>query len=141
MNTLNKNDKRDIITLIDQFYQLLSGSSSDERDWSKFSQLFIKHATLSYIRKQLCNEVVTLNISSYISRLSKVLSNQDFWESGADYQVCVSNHIASVISTYHASSDRQFLTTIKSGKNFILLTKIQHSWKISSMLWEDYTYG
>ena len=137
MSSHEERDKDEIINCIIKFYQLIGGSCTDRRDWSEFSKLFAENATLSMIKNVNEANIITLNVQGYISMLQKYLENNNFWERGSDFQVTVSNHIASVNSIYEASPQRDFRTTTKRGTNFIQLVKTGDGWKVLSMLWED----
>jgi hypothetical protein len=137
MSTYGEKDKSEIISCVVKFYQLISGNCSDKRDWPEFSRLFAQNAKLTAIKNGNGDNIISLNVHDYISRLSQYLENNDFWERGSDFQVTICDHIASISSTYEASTERDFRATMKCGVNFVHLVKINNRWKIFSMLWED----
>jgi hypothetical protein len=137
MSDNEERDKTEIIGLIDMFYQLISGDCIDKRDWKGLKNLFSQKASLTMIGNESNSGFISLNVQNYMHRLATYFETSNFWERGSCSQVAISNRIASVNSSYEASTEPDFLAIMKSGTNFIQLVKTEKQWKIVSMLWED----
>ncbi|UCC44884.1 MAG: hypothetical protein JSU65_02865 [Candidatus Zixiibacteriota bacterium] len=135
MNNPQDGDKAQIISVIDRFYEIISGNSTSERNWADFTALFSKNASLSTVSGN--GELRTLNVQDYVDVLGGFLKKNDFWERGSCKQITISGHIAYVDSTYEASLESDFQTTMQRGTNLIQLASIDGKWQIVSMLWED----
>ena len=137
MKSEEATNRQDIVDRIVRFYGLISGNQHDRRNWYEFQELFTENASLTYVRSGYRPHIVSWTVEDYVAALSDTLENRDFWEKGSGFEVTISNHIASVRSTYEAYTDSGFERLFKRGTNFVLLIKVDGQWKIRSMLWED----
>ncbi len=127
--------------IINSFYEIISGSPGDIRDWARFRSLFYNNAFVTpYVKSDVKkSESKVYSVDSYIDKLSDFLENSDFYECGYNYSINVFSNICQVESDYKASSDRLYKNILKTGRNFIHLIKEGDEWKILSMVWEDNT--
>jgi hypothetical protein len=139
MATRSSNNPGDheVIRPIAEFYSLISGYRVDERDWQGISALFAEGAMLSVITDSESSQLLRMNVREYLTRLSGYLSDKSFHESGSNFDVFISNNIASVCSVYTARIKQESGETRRSGVNLVQLIRGEERWKIISMLWQD----
>ncbi len=130
-----------IESLINSFYEIISGSTGDLRDWDIFRSLFYQGAFVTPFVKPEANNYGTkvYSVDSYIDKLSGFLYKNDFYECGFNYSVKIFSNICQVESEYKARSDKLYKNILKTGRNYIHLINDGDEWKILSMVWEDYT--
>ncbi|MBU1099595.1 MAG: hypothetical protein KKA84_04245 [Bacteroidetes bacterium] len=128
-----------IISTIDEFYEVISGSAGEEREWDKLRLLFCEGAVLTpYVFSDNVNErSISYNIESYINRVKKIILSSDFNERGFNYRIDIYGNIANVYSEYSAQINTGNETYMKKGINLIQLLLDVDNWKIISMLWEN----
>lgn len=137
IKSFNDSDGHEIIRPIAEFYSLISGNRGDKRDWQGISALFAEGATLSVVTDSESCRLTSMNVPGYLTRLADYLDNKDFHEAGANFDVFVSNAIASVRGRYEASMRPDSGERTKSGVNLVHLVRKNGQWKILSMLWQD----
>lgn len=131
-------DKANIHKTIDEFYNIISGISSDERDWNKFRSLFLsEESSLAPIRDTENSVRKSFNVQSYIDRLSRFLSENDFFEYGLNYDISIFGSIAHVYSEYEAKRRKEDEDIIKKGITLVQLVNTGGEWKIHSILWQS----
>jgi hypothetical protein len=133
-------EKSKIQEAIDEFYDVISGSKEEQRDWDKFRSLFFSgDSALASIKFNEGKELTTkpLNVNAYITGLNNFLSAHDFYEYGLNYEICIFGSIAHVYSEYEAKRKKEDPCIIKKGVNLVQLIHDGHAWKIYSMLWQD----
>lgn len=127
-------NKIEIKRLIDNFYEIISGKTGEERNWSDFRALFFANAHLIPMKSDIKEP---LDIESYISRLDNFLRTKDFYEYALNYGIEVFGNIAHVYSEYEAKISLKDDKPIKKGINLVQLINIGAQWKIVNMLWQD----
>jgi hypothetical protein len=132
------NDVSSIESVVNAFYEVISGLSNENRNWDRLRLLFFSGAAL-IPSSVVCGTTPPLAISvdTYIQRLTKVLSQQDFFETSFIHRIDRYANIASVISVYearHSPNDPEFL---KRGVNYIQMLNDGNRWWITSMMWRD----
>ncbi|MFZ5351932.1 MAG: hypothetical protein ACOZCL_04300 [Bacillota bacterium] len=130
--------KYEVESIIDKFYEIISGKTGEAREWDMFRALFFTNAVLTPM-KYADGECITkvCSLESYIEGLSKFLDKNDFYEYGLNYRIEIYGNIAQVYSEYEAKRTKEDVNIIKSGVNLIQLLNDGKVWKISSMLWQD----
>lgn len=128
-----------IISRLDEFYEVISGSAGAERDWDKLRLLFCEGAVLTpYVFSDNVNErSISYNIDAYINRVKKIALSSDLNERGFNYRIDIYGNIANVYSEYSAQIKTGNETYMKKGINLIQLLYSLDDWKIVSMLWEN----
>ena len=133
----NNSGDHEIIRPIEEFYSLISGNRVDERDWQGISALFTEGAMLSVVTDTESCQLISMNVSEYLTRLAEYLDDKDFHETGANFDVFISKAIACVRSVYKARMRQDSGEETKSGVNFAHLVRENKQWRILSMLWQD----
>ena len=121
--------------VLNSFYQTLSGSADEPRDWTALEPLFCEEARISPLPWGTAS--ISLPLGTYINRLRSSLDGRVFYERGLGYRVEVTSCIAEVWSRYEASEVPNWDRPIRSGTNLVQLVLRDGAWKILSMLYED----
>jgi len=131
-------DENEITQTLSTFYEIISGPKTKNRDWEKMRSLFYPGAVL-FPNAVTQNPVISqgIDIETYIQRLDRFLSQNDFYEQGEISQITVQSNLASVLSTYEARQKDGDELLLKHGANFVHMINIQGEWKITSMIWRD----
>lgn len=132
-------NNEEIKSLIDTFYDIISGKAGETKDWEEFKKLFYPNAHLLSVRfneKEICTSKAE-DIDSYSQKLSEILYSKDFYEYGLNYRIEVFGNIAQVYSEYIAKNMETDVKIIKKGINLVQLIHNGSEWKILNMLWED----
>lgn len=132
-------NEQKIISTINEFYEVISGKSGEEREWEKLKSLFCEGAVLTpYVfSEQSNNKSIPYNIEGYINRINELTVSSDFTERGFNYKIDIYGNIANVFSEYSAQINNSNETYMKKGINLIQLVYDVKVWKIISMLWEN----
>lgn len=128
----------DIERVLATFYRILSGRTTEARDWALMRSLFHPGARLfpnSVTRNPA--EHPGVDIDSYITTLTRYLGQNDFHESGAILHVDITGTIASVVSSYEARRTDDDPAPSRTGINLVHLLQVEGQWKIASMIWQD----
>lgn len=132
------NDPSGIESVIQAFYEVISGSAGTNREWDKVRALFCPGASL-VPSSVVCGSSPpsAISLESCIQRLAGFLSQHDFFETGFIHRMEVYGNIASVISTYEAFRAANGSEPGKRGMNFIQMLRDGNRWRITSMIWRD----
>lgn len=134
------NNESVIQSVIDKFYEIISGKAGEERDWDEFRALFFSEdsslASMKYNDEKVCI-TKRLDVESYIAGLNNFLKTNNFYEYGFNYKIIAIGSIANVYSEYAAKRKKEDMDIIKHGVNLIQLIQDGQAWKIHSMLWQD----
>ncbi|UCG62310.1 MAG: hypothetical protein JSV52_03230 [Candidatus Zixiibacteriota bacterium] len=124
---------------IDSFYEIISGTTGQVRDWDKMRSLFIPGAyvVICLSSKSKGATATVMGIDTYIENLARFLRDNDFHEIGIIHRTEIFGNIASVISTYEARHSPDEKDPMKRGVNFIHLCQDSGAWLITSMIWRD----
>lgn len=136
----NRTQEQLIESTIETFYQVISGKSEENRDWDMFRSLFFSpDSGLASMRFNEKKECITKrsDVETYIVGLEKFLKENDFYEWGKNYKICIAGNMANVDSEYFAKRNPSDEQIIKKGVNFVQLIQQGEDWKIHSMLWQD----
>ena len=127
-----------IESLIQTFYDVISGTVDKERDWNKMRPLFIPGARL-VPNSVVCGslQLTAIDIDVYIQNLIGFLNRSDFYEIGLIHHIEEYGNMASVTSTYHARYFPDQSAPCKQGVNFIHLVNDGNRWWITGMIWKD----
>lgn len=135
-------DVRSIDSIIAALYDVLSGPSLQPRDWRRFRSLFLPDAQLIPTRaagNTGRTDAIVLTPELYISRASRTMAAQGFFERGIAHQVEQFGNIAHVWSTYesrHTADDR---SPFARGINSFQLLKDGDRYWIVQILWDAET--
>lgn len=130
--------KIEIKNLIDDFYGIISGKTTEKRDWNRFKNLFYPNAhlmSMSYNSDNKCSSIPK-NVDTYVSILSNLLEEVDFYEYGLNYEIEIYGNIARVYSEYEAKNNKEDKNFIKKGINLVQAINDGQSWKILNMFWD-----
>jgi len=132
-------DSAAIKSRINDFYEVISGTAAEVRDWGKMRSLFIPGAyvVICPSAKSKGRAARVMGIDSYLDNLGRFLHDNDFHEVGIIHRTEIFGNIASVISTYEARRSSDDKDPIKRGVNFIHLCCDNDRWLITSMIWRD----
>jgi len=124
---------------IDDFYEVISGTAGQVRDWDKMRSLFIPGAyvTICPAAGSRVRSTTTMGVEAYIENLARFLKDRDFYEMGIIRHTEIFGNIASVISTYEARKSSDEEEPLKRGVNFIHLCYDNDRWLITNMIWRD----
>jgi hypothetical protein len=134
------NNESLIQSVMDKFYEIISGKAGEEKNWDEFRSLFFSEdSSLASMKYNAEKECITKrqDVESYITGLKKFLKLSNFYEYGFNYEIKVVGSIANVYSEYAAKRKKEDMNIIKHGVNLIQLVYDGHTWKIHSMLWQD----
>lgn len=133
------NDSQKIRETIGRFYEILSGTKNEWRDWDILRSLFSRGACLvkNISSGSGTGSPSSYDVESYIKYLDTVLKKNNFFEEGYDYEIRISGNIAQVYSLYEARENPEQINPVKSGVNLIHLVRDGEEWKVQNMLWED----
>lgn len=137
----SNNNESEIQSVLDKFYEIISGEAGRERNWIEFKSLFFSDdSSLASMKYNADNICITkrLDVETYIEGLSIFLRSKDFYEYGFNYEIKEYGNIASVYSEYEAKIKKDDTDIIKSGINIVQFIYGGSGWKIYSMLWEDH---
>ena len=136
---MNNNSNDELINIVNKFFQIISGSSNQSRDWQSFKNLFSSDAILSASVKNMSNEYVlhSWSVDSYIERLDNFLKANDFYEKAENFNIVLSKNIPQLTCNYFASRNKSFSPELKRGLNHIHFIKKDGEWKIINSIWED----
>ncbi len=130
--------EKEIASLIDSFYEIISGRKDQPRDWELFRALFAENARLLPL-KALPEGIASrsFTVEEYINRLQSFLRANDFYEFGENYRIEIMNHLACACTEYKAKNNLDGNTLLKQGVNLIQFINNGKRWLISFMQWED----
>jgi hypothetical protein len=133
------NDRANIKATIEKFYEIISGTKSESRDWLAFRQLFVTDAQFWLLgSSQDTRETVSaIGIDIYIQRLSTALAHADFYEHTTIHEIYTSHNIATAVTSYYAHRTQNSEVPFKQGTCFLHLVKITTGWRICSMIYQD----
>ena len=134
----NPADVATMDSTIAALYDVISGPAGKKRDWNRFRSLFIPGARLIPTGKRPTGEVVSTVIDpeGYITRSSKVLEDQGFFEKEIARRTEIFGDIAHVFSTYEARRKVEDKEPFVRGINSIQLMNDGKRWWIVTVFWE-----
>ena len=131
-------DTSNIESVLQSFYEVISGFASEERDWDSMRSLFVPGASL--IPSSIVSGTAfpsALDIEAFVQRLDRFLSQQDFFETGFVHHIERYGNIANVISTYEARHAPTESEPYRRGVNYIQMLSDGNRWWLTSMIWRD----
>lgn len=133
------NDKAKIKATIETFYEIISGTKSESRDWTAFRRLFVTDAQFWLLgSSQDSGEMVlAMDVDTYIHRLSTALAREDFYEHTTINEIYISHNIAAATTSYYARRTPNSEISFRQGTCFLHLVKAATDWRICSMIYQD----
>jgi hypothetical protein len=131
-------DTSSIESVLQSFYEVISGFASEKRDWDRMRSLFVPGASL-IPSSIVCGTAPpsALDIEAYFQRLDRFLSQQDFFETGFIHHIERYGNIASVIGTYEARHTPTEHEPYRRGVTFVQMLSDGNRWWFTSMIWRD----
>jgi hypothetical protein len=119
-------------------YDVISGPAGKKRDWNRFRSLFIPGARMIPTGKRQSGEVASTVIDpeGYITRSSKFLEEQGFFEKESARRTEVFGNIAQVFSTYESRHKAEDKEPFMRGINSIQLMNDGKRWWIVTVFWQ-----
>ena len=132
-------DKSQIKATIDRFYELISGTRQEARDWEAFRNLFAAGAQFWILSQSTEGgpTVSILDLDTYIERLSAGLAQADFYEQATIVEIHISQNIAAAITTYAARRAPGEEQPFKEGTCYVHLIQQNGDWRICAMIYQD----
>ena len=133
------NNDAKIETILEMFYGIISGKTSEPRDWVKFKNLFLEKAVLSICKKDArgCIGISSFSVDEYMESLKPFLAAWDFFEYPVSNELQIFGEICCICNEYAAYGDDRREVFIKRGRNLVNMAFDGTGWKIAGMLWED----
>ncbi len=129
----------DVATLdaiLHAFYEAISGSAGQPRDWDRFRSLFVPGGRLMPI-VSLPDEkrgVRFLSAEDFIHRVEPIFAIEDFWERESSRQTETFGHFAHVLSFYESLRSPNG-SPFERSANSIQLFNDGFRWWIVSVMW------
>jgi hypothetical protein len=132
------NDTSRIESVMQTFYEAISGYPGEDRDWDSLRSLFAPGASL-VPSSVVCSNLPpsAIGIEAYVQRLAGFLSQHDFFETGFVHRIEMYGNMACIISTYEARHTPNDSEPFKRGVNFIQMLNDGKRWWLTSMIWRD----
>jgi len=132
-------DKTNIKATIEKFYEIISGTREEPRDWSAFRQLFVMNAQFWLLgsSRETIETVLPMDLDTYINRLSTALARDDFYEHTTIHEISTSHHIAAATTSYCARRTPDSGLPFRQGTCYLHLVKVTAGWRICSMVYQD----
>jgi len=132
-------DRTNIKATIEKFYEIISGTKEEPRDWLAFRQLFVTNAQFWLLgSSQDAKETVPpMDLDTYTNRLSTGLARDDFYEHTTIHEIHTSHHIAAATTSYYARRTPDSDLPFKQGTCYLHLVKVTAGWRICSMIYQD----
>jgi hypothetical protein len=123
---------------IGALYDVISGPAGKKRDWDRFRSLFIPGARMIPTGKRQGGAVgsTVIEPEGYITRSSKILEEQGFFEKEVARRTEVFGNIAHVFSTYEARHKAEDKDPFMRGINSIQLMNDGKRWWIVTVFWQ-----
>jgi hypothetical protein len=138
VSTTNPNDVKDIPSILNACYDVISGPAGQKRDWDRMRSLFWPGARLMPVGlppEKTSYQPRILTVEEYITRAEPRFAQDGFFENSIANRVEQWAQIAHVFSTYesrHAKGEAPFARGINS---FQLFNDGQRWW-ILGIMWE-----
>ncbi|MEQ8302319.1 MAG: hypothetical protein RIB47_02925 [Cyclobacteriaceae bacterium] len=133
--TYYENDVNSIDNIVNALYEVISGKAGEERDWSRFSNLFKEESRLIPTNKNSEGTFVLRSMSpgDYIELFKKNIKS-GFFERELHHEVLTYGTIAHVFSTYETIDEPNGKITNR-GINSIQIFKDEKRYYIVSIFW------
>lgn len=137
-------DDDDVIrALVTELYALVSGPGGEPRDWDREAELFLPQAHM--IRTVVDADGVPrpeiMRAADYPDNFERLMGGRDFYEVEVHNVIERFGQIAHVFSTYEAFEDAERTRFLKRGINSIQLYRLDGTWRIANMVWDDERAG
>lgn len=121
-------------------YDAISGPAGQARDWERFRSLFIPEARLIPNSVRLDGSIVhtVLSVDDYVTRASRGLAQQGFFESETARSAQVYGQIAQVFSTYESKREKAG-PAFAHGINSFQLLNDGKRWYVVTIMWQGET--
>jgi hypothetical protein len=134
----NPADVATMDTTIAALYDVISGPAGKKRDWNRFRSLFLPGARMIPTGKRQNGSFASTVIEpeGYITRSSKILEEQGFFEKEIARRTETFGNIAHVFSTYEARHKAEDKEPFMRGINSIQLMNDGKRWWVVTVFWE-----
>lgn len=127
--------------LTSRFFGVFNNTNDDQPDWEKMNETCLPEAI--FIKKTGLDEEV-YHLQSFVAPRRKILSDgtlKEFkeWETLAETKI--SGNIAQRFSKYEKSGALNGVPFKASGNKIFQFIKTREGWRISAVVWEDFTDG
>jgi hypothetical protein len=121
-------------------YDVITGPSSQARDWNRFRSLFLPGARLIYIQVNPDGSSIAhpLPVEDFI-RLAgpSYLQGAGFWETGIGRRIDRFGNVAHIFSAYESRTTAPDGPVHARGINTVQLVRQQGRWWVASMTWDE----
>ncbi len=131
-------DVQSVKSIVSAYYDVISGTAGEPRDWDRFQSLFLKEArfvTSKAVGKRYATVVMTPG--QYMDFNKKYFERGGYFESEISSKVDQFGHIAHVFSTYESRRKVDELDPYSRGINSIQLLNTGSRWWIVSVMWDS----
>jgi hypothetical protein len=135
-------DVNSVDAILASLYDVISGSSGQQRDWDRMRSLFLPDARLIPSRLDRDNhraDAIILSIDGYIERSSPTMTANGFFERGIHNQIEQFGNIVHIWSTYESRHNAADPQPFARGINSIQLLKSGDRYYIVQILWDSET--
>ena len=126
--------------MMDALYDVITGPSSQARDWNRFRSLFLPGARLIYLQVTPDGNAIAhpLPVEDFI-RLAGPGYTQGagFWETGIGRRIDRFGNVAHVFSAYESRTTAPDGPVAARGINTVQLVRQQGRWWVASMTWDE----
>jgi hypothetical protein len=131
-------DTSRIESVIQTFYEVISGPAGHERDWDKMRALFVPGASLVSSSVALgASPPEAIDVGAYVRRLAAWANQQGFFETGHIHRIEMFGNIATVVSMYEARHHPDESEPFRRGVCFMQMLGDGEQWRLTSMIWRD----
>ncbi|UTY57844.1 hypothetical protein [Massilia sp. erpn] len=133
-------DVNSIDSLVDAYYQTMSGGKGQPRDWNRLRTLFRHDARLISLRRdkesgKLVSRMVT--VEEYIGGSVNYFGKEGFYQTEMRRQVDQYGQMAHVLSSYEVKHERGDAAPFRRSLSSIQLVGDGERWWIQSVVWQS----
>lgn len=131
-------DVESIESIINAYYDSVSGAKGVTRDWNRFLSLFMPDA--QFIISRTVDDVVTpmaMSPKEFVDQNRTYFERGGYFEKDIHHEINSFGHIAQVFSTYASRRSLAEVEPYARGINSILLMNTGDRWWITTIMWES----
>jgi hypothetical protein len=136
--TAHSGDVASLDAILDAFYDAVSGSAGQERDWNRVRRLFIPHARIVPSRPRQSGEgaeVQVQDVEHWIERATPIMARSGFFVTEIGRTTETFGNIAHVFSAYDVRRAPQE-APVARGINSFQLLRDGNRWWIVTIFWD-----
>ena len=137
-NCARMNKETSVIAVVQSLYQCISGGYNAERDWRRYTSLFLPNAVITVISSTSDNNtriIDSTTVANYIDYFIRVIGDMPFYEKEVTHRIEFMDSYAIYWSDYEARLNLSS-EPIYKGTNCFQLVFHEDKWSFISALWE-----